>query len=201
MTSQVAEQLVNYNKDYPVAGQDNDSQQFRTNFSEIKTAFQTADLEITDLKNNTAKTNDTTDFNDQIIQNARFKRLHGMVATISTNTTQINDLDVSEAVYWIGQTNGNCSIQFKNWPTSGTQSKVSQILIELRSSGSANQVSFSTYNGSVYRDNSGSITAGTSAGTQKIVLSTTATTRTILEAWTPNGGSIVYLNFIGQFQQ
>ena len=36
--------------DFPVAGQDNDSQGFRTNFNTIKTAFQTAATEISSLQ-------------------------------------------------------------------------------------------------------------------------------------------------------
>jgi hypothetical protein len=37
---------------YPVAGQDNNSQGFRDNFTNIKTNFQYAEDEITDLQNN-----------------------------------------------------------------------------------------------------------------------------------------------------
>ena len=36
---------------YPIAGQDNDSQGFRDNFTNIKTNFQYAEDEITDLQN------------------------------------------------------------------------------------------------------------------------------------------------------
>ena len=35
---------------YPVAGQDNDSQGFRDNFTNLKTALDTAKTEITDLE-------------------------------------------------------------------------------------------------------------------------------------------------------
>ena len=37
---------------YPVAGQDNNSQGFRDNFTNTKTNFQYAETEITDLQNN-----------------------------------------------------------------------------------------------------------------------------------------------------
>ena len=42
---------------YPVAGQDNDSQGFRTNFTVTKTALEAARDEITALQTNTAKLN------------------------------------------------------------------------------------------------------------------------------------------------
>ena len=41
----------NINGAYPVAGQDNDSQGFRDNFTNTKTNFQAAATEITDLQN------------------------------------------------------------------------------------------------------------------------------------------------------
>ena len=41
------------NKDYPVAGQDNDSQGFRDNFNVIKTNFTNAKSEIETLQTNT----------------------------------------------------------------------------------------------------------------------------------------------------
>ena len=41
----------NIDSAYPVAGQDNDSQGFRDNFTNIKTNFEYAGSEITDLQN------------------------------------------------------------------------------------------------------------------------------------------------------
>lgn len=45
----------NINITYPIAGQDNDTQGFRDNFRNIKTNFNTAKLEITDLQSATDK--------------------------------------------------------------------------------------------------------------------------------------------------
>ena len=55
---------------YPVAGQDNDSQGFRTNFTVTKTALEAARDEITALQTNTAKLNASNDFNGSIIREA-----------------------------------------------------------------------------------------------------------------------------------
>ena len=55
---------------FPVAGQDNDSQGFRDNFSQIKTQLDTASSEITTIQTNQAVTNATTNFNGHDIQNA-----------------------------------------------------------------------------------------------------------------------------------
>ena len=45
---------ANIDADFPIAGQDNDSQGFRDNFSEIKTGLGTAATEITSLQTTTA---------------------------------------------------------------------------------------------------------------------------------------------------
>jgi hypothetical protein len=204
MTSQVTEQLVNYVEQYPVAGQDNDSQQFRTNFTVLKSALVTADNEITELQNNTAKTNVDTDFNSVIIENARVRRLYGIVIQGDTSdlSPTVNEWTVTDGTYFYAQTNGNTLIQLGGWPTTGTSAKEYRITIELRSSGTADEITFSSAGGGiVLRDSSGGIVAGVSSGTQKITLNASASIRTVIQAWTYNGGSTVFLSYIGQFQQ
>jgi hypothetical protein len=58
---------------FPVAGQDNDSQGFRDNFTTIKNSLATAKTEISDLQQNTAKVNADNDFNGSLIQEGNFK--------------------------------------------------------------------------------------------------------------------------------
>ena len=58
---------------YPVAGQDNNSQGFRDNFSTIKTNFATAKTEITALETNTAKLNSDNNFAGNEVNGALFK--------------------------------------------------------------------------------------------------------------------------------
>ena len=53
--------VTNIDATYPVAGQDNDSQGFRDNFSQIKTQLSTASTEITAIQANRATTDATTD--------------------------------------------------------------------------------------------------------------------------------------------
>jgi len=61
------------NADYPVAGQDNDSQGFRDNFNTIKTNFTEAKSEILDLMANTARLDVDNDFLKNDINGANFK--------------------------------------------------------------------------------------------------------------------------------
>lgn len=64
---------INFNsidENYPIAGRDNDSQGFRDNFSVIKNNFEAARSEIDDLQLNTARLDDSNNFNGNNIVNA-----------------------------------------------------------------------------------------------------------------------------------
>ena len=64
---------INYagiNENFPIAGQDNDTQTFRDNFNTIKQNFLDAYDEITSLQANTARTNTDNDFAGVKIRNA-----------------------------------------------------------------------------------------------------------------------------------
>jgi hypothetical protein len=64
MTSAIT--TTNIDGAFPIAGQDNNSQGFRDNFTNIKTGLNTAKSEITDLQTNTAKLNANNDFNGNV---------------------------------------------------------------------------------------------------------------------------------------
>jgi len=78
----------NIDETYPVAGQDNDSQGFRDNFQNIKTAIGVAKSEITDLQNNSPSLTSDNDFNGGVISNAVTKDI-----TQKTNQNIINGTD------------------------------------------------------------------------------------------------------------
>lgn len=62
------------NENFPIAGQDNDTQPFRDNFEAIKTGLRVASEEIEELQDNTARTDQNTDFNGFGIENAVLNR-------------------------------------------------------------------------------------------------------------------------------
>ena len=81
----MADEVIVYttiDEDFPVAGQDNDSQGFRDNFSVVKTGLSTANTEILALKNNAAKLNVDNAFDGNNISNANF-----VGNTLDKNTT------------------------------------------------------------------------------------------------------------------
>lgn len=103
---------------YPVAGQDNDSQGFRTNFTNIKNNLATAAIEITSLETNTAKTNVNNNFNSNEVSNAKFvnnvEKVHDFGTTsgiITMNHTDAHNFTVS--------TSGSVTAAFSGATTSG----------------------------------------------------------------------------------
>ena len=111
---------------YPVAGQDNNSQGFRDNFTNTRTNFQYAAGEITDLQNNvilkSALNGTTLDNNmggsllyDATIQDFGATRLG--LGTVSGSQT----IDYAAGHYQTLTTSGSVSLAFTNFPASGTQ--------------------------------------------------------------------------------
>ena len=109
---------------YPVAGQDNNSQGFRDNFTNTKSNFQYAADEITDLQNNvllkSALTGTTLD-NDMLgslIYNgvaSDFGLYRTALGTVSGSQT----IDYSIGHFQTLTTGGAVSLGFSNFPASG----------------------------------------------------------------------------------
>jgi hypothetical protein len=88
MASNINETGVN--KDYPVAGQDNDSQGFRDNFNIIKNNFVAAKTEIETLQTDTAKLNVANNFLTNNITNANLlNNSEGYFAGGTVNTSKL----------------------------------------------------------------------------------------------------------------
>jgi hypothetical protein len=123
MTSQINPN--NIDGQYPVAGQPNNTQGFRDNFTNIKTNFQTAATEITDLENKgifkQALAGTTLDNNmgDNLIYAVK---LQDVSYTYVQNTASAGSItiDYSAGQYQLISTTGSVSLNFANWPVSGT---------------------------------------------------------------------------------
>lgn len=202
MTSAIVTSTIN--EAFPVAGVDNDSQGFRTNFSTIKTSLIAAASEISDLQDNVVRTDQDNDLNNSIIENFVAKNMQQSVISGPTNATppSINYWDVSgtgSGHYWTAVANGNETIVLRNWPVTGSNPKYYKIRIQLKSNGSANVITFGSQGGIVHRDDSTKFSGG-GGGTQTITLNASASQFTIIDAWSIDGGTTVFLNYIGQFQ-
>lgn len=110
---------------YPVAGQDNNSQGFRDNFTNTKTNFEYAAAEITDLQNKvvlkTALTGTVLDNNmaGSVLSNAQLQNMSEtkvILGTVSGSQT----INYAAGPYYTLTTAGSVSLSFTNLPTAGT---------------------------------------------------------------------------------
>ena len=119
----------NINGSYPIAGQDNDSQGFRDNFTNVKNNLTFAKTEIEDLQNNAilktglAGTTLNNDMNYAQIKGAQLLRT---VETIKDWATQTSvEISFADGHYQKVTTGGPFTISaFTNWPTSGLYAKL-----------------------------------------------------------------------------
>jgi hypothetical protein len=114
---------------YPVAGQDNNSQGFRDNFTNIKTNFQYAEDEITDLQNNAvlkSALSGTTLDNDMLGSGLSNAVLNDMGYTRLALGTTGGSVTINYAVgtYQTMTTNASTSLAFTNFPPAGVAGEV-----------------------------------------------------------------------------
>jgi hypothetical protein len=122
MTSQINPN--NIDGAYPVAGQDNNSQGFRDNFTNTATNFQYAAAEITDLQNKAilkAALTGTTLNNDMLGSSLSNAVLSDMALAVTQQGTLSGNIPID---YTDGQVQtvtagNNISLQFTNWPDAG----------------------------------------------------------------------------------
>ncbi len=127
MTSQINPN--NVDGTYPVAGQPNNTQGFRDNFTNIKTNFSYAETEITDLQGKTvlksALSGTTLDNNmaDNLIYAVK---LNDVSYTYLQNTASSGTitLDYAASNYQFVSTTGSVSLGFTNWPVSGSHGEL-----------------------------------------------------------------------------
>mgnify|MGYP003633777703 FL=1 len=110
---------------YPVAGQDNNSQGFRDNFTNTKTNFQYAADEIDDLQSKVilkaALTGTTLDnnMNGSLLSNAQIQDFSQTRVALGTLTGSVG-VNYALGHYQTVTTGGSISLAFANFPAAGT---------------------------------------------------------------------------------
>lgn len=108
---------------YPIAGQDNDSQGFRDNFTNIKTNFEYASGEISDLQSKAvlkAALSGTTlnnNMNNNIMSNLQLLAVSEPRAALGAVTSAT--LNFAASPYYTLTTGGSVTISFTNLPPAG----------------------------------------------------------------------------------
>ena len=119
----------NIDTTYPVAGQDNDSQGFRDNFTNIKNNFTEASTEINDLQSKvvlkSALTGSTLDnnFDGATLKAAKVQDFRETVNVLGT-TSGSQTLNYAAGHYHTLTTDGTLSIAFSNLPATGSHGRL-----------------------------------------------------------------------------
>lgn len=169
---------------FPIAGQDNSSQGFRDNYVAIKTALTTATSEITDLYLRTPKLNEDSNFSwVGTLSKARFKNVGYTVYVPGTN---VSTIDVRNGAFQKSAITTSTTFQITEWPT---QSDIyAEIKLEVTpSTSNATNINFSVPGtATLYKE-----------GTLTLPYTSVSTGPTVWQVWSPDGGTSVYLKFVG----
>jgi len=171
---------------FPVAGQDNDSQGFRDNFTTIKNSLSTAKGEITTLQDTTAKLNANNDFNGNKIQEANFIANTEEVYS-NGNVSASQNISFENGHYQTIQVGGNVTLTLTDWPASG---KMGKIRMQITSDGTSRDITWSAEAGGAFKeDSSWPATFSVASSTNPI----------IVDFWTTNAGTTIFAQYHGQF--
>ena len=176
---------------YPVAGQDNNSQGFRTNFTNTSTNFQFAADEITALQNTAVLTASLAN-SQPVVNNLQTSTLsNGYLKNMYETTVSLGPVSGSVTInYLLGSyqtlsTNGAISLAFSNFPISGAAASVT-VVVEVTSTAHTLQlpsaVSVNTTGIQGFSTSTNTITfAATGVYSFQFVTSTGGTTITVFE--------------------
>jgi len=195
--------LINYlsiNENFPVAGQDNDTQVFRDNSDTIKTSLRNAKDELTDVLTNAAYRDEANDFELNNISNAvlinnRIGKFDGGAVDASPTT-----IDYKNGDYQIYRVGGNISIDFLNflgdpvYTGEATPIGMGKVTLELYSDGSSRTVNFLTSGGTIIKSKD---FPGYASGSPVLTL-TSATDPVIVEVFR-HSTAVIYMRYIGAF--
>jgi hypothetical protein len=193
---------VNYlsiNENFPVAGQDNDTQVFRDNFDTIKTSLRSTKDELGDILTNAVYTDEDSDFNGNRINNAvliNSKMQFQDLGELSDGTTQTIDLAVAN--HFKMKLTGDINVDFLNFPGDPQlivqdSDTVGKATIEFYSDGDTREVTFLTSGGAVIKKQT-SVTGGWPTP----FVADSATDPHVVEVWR-HGQDVIFMHYLGQF--
>jgi hypothetical protein len=192
---------INYlsiNENFPIAGQDNDTQVFRDNFDTIKNNFRAAQEEITDLQTYTARVDSDNDFNNFKIVGALLQR----TADAYTNNGAYSGapIDWEAGSYQKFVVTGAPEVQFQNFfnPNIDLNPRVGKVTLELTlGDGDYSTMKFLTTGGAVIKKSGFPVVDTEEFGDVDLVITSTADP-IILEVW-QHTSSMVFVKYVGVF--
>jgi len=194
------------NEQFPVEGQDNDTQVFRDNFDTIKQGLRVANEEITDLQENTARTDQDTDYELTKIQNAVLEnvRMQKLLAFDEANANlSPSTIDFQLGHYQIFKVGSGDEInpfvfEFLNFPgdpalfgSSGIG--MGRVIVELYSDGQPRTIAFRSSGVTVIKKNNFPLLPLENTG-DLIVSSDSDPVFVEIWRWSPNS---IYVKYLG----
>ena len=192
---------INYlsiNENFPVAGQDNDTQVFRDNFDTIKNNFREAQEEITDLQTYTARVDTDNEFNNFKIVGALLQRTAD--AYVNNGAYSGSPIDWEAGSYQKFIVTGAPEVQFQNFFNDNSElaPRVGKVTLELTlGDGDYATMQFLTTGGAVIKKSGFPAVDTEEYGTVDLVL-TSADNPVILEVW-QHTSSMVFVKYVGAF--
>jgi hypothetical protein len=181
---------------YPVAGVDNDTQGFRDNFTIIKTGLATAASEIGSLQDNTAKLNESNDFNGTDITDANFslntEKYHN-IGTVITGQN-ISFLNGHHQSLSINLSEGTDTVNFAlaDWPE---RDHLAKMTVQMFGNDTAKTVTFTVDGGGTIKYNR----TGNNPFPTTLTIDS-STDPVVIDFWTYNQGTTVYAEYRGRFE-
>jgi hypothetical protein len=145
MTSQINPN--NINGEYPVAGQDNNTQGFRDNFTNIKVNFQYAETEITNLQANSISKVSTSvnEFNDSVIYGARLQNT-GYIQLNRGNVAPTANINYAAGSFQTITANANTTLNFTGLPAAGNTAVITLAINAVAANSSTNPYTLTVAN-------------------------------------------------------
>lgn len=192
---------INYlsiNENFPIPGQDNDTQVFRDNFSTIKKSLQDAKTELELLQNTSsgaALLNQENDFNNNVITNANFKNTTNYVNP-KQGVSGSAEIDLEFGNYQIFELEASTTFNIINFPGNTRPNSVGKVTIELYSNeeDKSRTVNFAIQqNGTIIKKSNNypvlvTVNSAVSSSNNPV----------IIEIWSHSTDKI-FLNYLGQF--
>ena len=195
--------LINFaaiNENFPVAGQDNDTQVFRDNFDTIKDNFSAAKTEITDLQDNAARTDEDNDFLYNVVgsltlQDAYLrKKDYGAAIVAGTQ-----DISFKQAMYHVVKFGANTSLSFSEFPVGAVDAaglgQIGKATLELYGNGSSPGGEVDGWTVTFVTSGSTVIKKLGFPATLKLL---SATNPKIIEVW-QHSATVIFLNYLGEY--
>jgi hypothetical protein len=188
---------------FPVAGQDNDSQGFRDNFSLIQTALATAQSEISTLQSNSLDKTQNQTLNGNVLDTGVLKFVGTLSNTVVATVNTLSNINAADYTYRKFLLNADTSFKIDQWPvpatTTGNLGSFYEITLELTVSSTSKKAYFQL--GSV-NSSLGNVTSilhlGSAFGGQTY-LTVIPSSTTLVKVFSPDGGINVFVRVVDTF--